>query len=95
MQVLGVQGVVHEQLGNAAPSLPGEVIARAMRRQLFWDRVASACKLAVKPAPTTPVRSRVALVPACCHALQGAHAAHPGTGLGSAAAARLRATKAA
>ena len=66
-----------------------------MLRQLFGDRVASACKLAVEPAPTTAVRSRVAPVLACCQALHGVHAAHPGTGPGSAAAARLRATKAA
>lgn len=61
----------------------------------FGERISTACKLAVGPAPTTPVRSRVVPVPARYHALQGVHAAHPGTGLGPAAAARLRATKAA
>lgn len=71
------------QVGNAVPSLLGEVLGRALLEQAFEIEPAT-------PLPTlmpqrrlpVPPPEPMAPVPAAFMALAGRHAAHPGTGLG-------------
>lgn len=71
------------QIGNAVPSLLGEVLALEIRRQLLDHRVSSR-----SPTLLPPLRRRVPApepvrdVPTKYLKLIGQHDAHPGTGLG-------------
>ncbi|HPS80099.1 MAG TPA: DNA cytosine methyltransferase, partial [Thermoanaerobaculaceae bacterium] len=88
-RVLGNLASVQRQLGNAVPSALGEVLARAIRRQLLGDvevdsrpTLIPARRLPVPgPEPVRPVPERY------LH-LVGEHAPHPGTGQGYAASER-------
>ncbi len=90
VEVIGSYAAVHKQLGNAVPSLLAEVLGREIRRQL----------LAAKPLPgepklmpplrlPVPRPTRPKSVPDSYRTLEGKHSAHPGTGLGFGALARL------
>lgn len=81
--VTGSVADAQRQLGNAVPSLLGEVLARAMSRQLLGvavDRDAPA--LALPLAPPLPAPERISEVPAAYMKLRGDYDAHPGTGKG-------------
>lgn len=87
-----VGGIIdaQRQLGNAVPSLLGEVLARAIARQLLDRPLAPTPRLAIKPASSPPAPpAPVSQVPAKYLALRGHHAAHPGTGRGTRAIARV------
>lgn len=74
---------IQRQIGNAVPSLLGEVLAREMRRQFFGaTRLKSSLKLLPTRAATTPGPEPLAPVPAQYLMLTGTHSAHPGTGRG-------------
>jgi DNA (cytosine-5)-methyltransferase 1 len=91
VELAGSYADVRRQLGNAVPSLLAEVIARAIRSQLL-DRPLknSAPKLAVaRFAGRTPAPERVRAVPKKYRTLRGDHEAHPGTGKGYGATARM------
>lgn len=87
--VVGNRTQVQRQIGNAVPSLLGEVIARAIGRQLMGRRSRTAVKLAVNahdedrpaPEPTAPV-------PASFDHLWRQYPTHPGTGRGPGALTR-------
>lgn len=89
--IVGARGAVQRQLGNAVPSLLAEVVGRAVRRQFFKDRIEeTAPKLlppdrgeAPNPEPVKPVARKFLK-------LVGDHPAHPGTGKGHGAKARLQ-----
>jgi DNA (cytosine-5)-methyltransferase 1 len=85
----GNRGSVQKQIGNAVPSLLGEVLGREIRVQLLG---LSAIKGAPKllPARKTPVPAPEPLgrVPKKYLHLVGEHEAHPGTGKGYAAVTR-------
>ncbi|MBI1946381.1 MAG: DNA cytosine methyltransferase [Deltaproteobacteria bacterium] len=74
---------VQRQIGNAVPSLLGEVLAREIRRQLLGHRLTTS-----KPTLLPPRRARVpagepvARVLTKYKELVGEHEAHPGTGQG-------------
>ncbi len=71
-------------LGNAVPSLGGEIIGRENRRQLLGQPIKRK-ELQLLPPRREPVPPpmRVADVPSAYHALVGDHAEHPGEGLGN------------
>lgn len=81
--ISGGYGAIHKQVGNAVPSLMGEILGREIRTQLLGVRRSSA-EFKLLPPIRTPVPNPepVAVVPAAHRELAGEHAAHPGTGRG-------------
>jgi DNA (cytosine-5)-methyltransferase 1 len=90
LTIAGNYADAQRQLGNAVPSLLGEVLARAIARQLLGARDLSGFpRLLVGTAMVPPPDpEQVAAVPARYLALKGLHAAHPGTGRGYRALSR-------
>jgi len=80
---------VQRLVGNAVPSLLTEVLARAMREQLFGEpRDDSRLKLLPPVRKPIPARERVRQVPAKYESLIGDHPDHPGEGRGAGALKR-------
>lgn len=80
---------IQRQVGNAVPSLLGEVLARAIRAQLFREPVSPIRPtLAVRSESPTPPPEIAEDVPELYRALEGSHSPHPGTGRGFAASQR-------
>lgn len=79
---------MQRMLGNAVPSLMGEVLGREIRRQ-FLDAPLNS-ELTLLPPLRTPVPApeRLTSLPKQYQALIGTHAAHPGTGKGRKAVER-------
>ena len=77
-------------LGNAVPSLIGEVLAREIRRQFFGSPLKTPLKLLPPKRDEVPPPVQVARLPKKYHEHIGQHEAHPGTGKGR-AAVKLRA----
>lgn len=73
---------VHRQIGNAVPSLLGEVVGRAVLQQLFDVRASEECLLKVERRRPIPPPEKVAPVPQKYLHLIGDHPDHPGTGKG-------------
>ena len=73
---------IQRQIGNAVPSLLAEVLARAIKSQLSDQPIKDPPALAVSAAQLTPPPEPLQAVPIKYLALQGKHAAHPGTGKG-------------
>jgi DNA (cytosine-5)-methyltransferase 1 len=87
----GSRSSIQRQLGNAVPSLLGEVIARELVRQFFPDQpLPPAATLAVPLRRPIPAPEPVAAVPEEYLHLIGEHADHPGTGAGRGATSRTR-----
>lgn len=87
--VTGSVADAQRQLGNAVPSLLGEVLARAIARQLLGLEVdQNELALVLRQAPPAPEPERTAKVKLAYLALRGDHDAHPGTGKGYRASAR-------
>lgn len=86
--VQGSLGSVQRQVGNAVPSLLGEVLGRAIREQLFGQKPRGELKRLPKRAPSTPRAERVAAVPEKYLHREGCDTAHPGTGRGRGAEKR-------
>lgn len=80
---------VQRQVGNAVPSLLGEVMGRAIRTQLL-GQTATKSALKLLPPLRTPIPppAKPAAVPLKFRAMEGKHTAHPGTGKGTRASAR-------
>ena len=76
------------QIGNAVPSLLGEVIGRAIRAQLLGSPARGPVKLMPTRSDTIPQAKPPEEVPMKYHLREGKHTAHPGTGQGRAAVAR-------
>lgn len=88
VEVQGSLASVQRQVGNAVPSLLGEVLGREIRKQLFDQDVPSTLKRLPHRAPSTPAAGRVAPVPERYADREGTHSAHPGTGRGRGAEKR-------
>jgi len=84
------RGHVQRMLGNAVPSLAAEMLARAMDQQLLGGEARKEAPALLPPRRLpVPQPERPALVPQKYHSLVGDHAAHPGTGKGNRAKARV------
>ncbi|HET6614086.1 MAG TPA: DNA cytosine methyltransferase [Kofleriaceae bacterium] len=81
--VLGGIAAVHKQLGNAVPSLLGEVLARAIASQLLGCRPPDG-RLRLLPPRRNPVPppEPTTAVPSAYRRYIGSHSPHPGTGRG-------------
>jgi DNA (cytosine-5)-methyltransferase 1 len=83
VNITGGRGAVQRQLGNAVPSLLGEVLARAIRTQLLGTRPPAGPPVLLPPDRSpTPAAEPLKSVPRKFYKLRGEHAAHPGTGKG-------------
>ncbi len=89
--IAGERGAVQKQLGNAVPSLLGEVLARSIRAQfLGMASGRSGPRLLPPRREPVPAPERVASVPKKFIGLEGEHSPHPGTGRGLRASALSR-----
>lgn len=73
---------MQRMLGNAVPSLVGEVLAREIRRQFLDTAISGSLRLLPPKLEAVPTPATVARLPKKYHAYIGTHAAHPGTGKG-------------
>jgi DNA (cytosine-5)-methyltransferase 1 len=90
IEISGNLADAQRQLGNAVPSLLGEVLARAIGVQFFGKRYRQHPKLMVSSAAAPlPEPAATAKVPRKYLVLRGEHTAHPGTGKGLSAVRRL------
>lgn len=82
-EIVGGRTEVQRQLGNAVPSLMGEILGREIRQQCL-DKPSELPTLQLLPPVRTPVPEPEPLadVPLQYLSLIGDHAAHPGTGKG-------------
>lgn len=89
VNIVGGRGSVQKQVGNAVPSLLGEVLAREIRRQLLGHTPpAEGLKLLPPRRGAAPPPEPVGPVPERLLGDIGTQSAHPGTGLGYGALAR-------
>lgn len=93
VEIVGNRTTAQRQIGNAVPSLLTEVIGRKIRADLLGGRD-SAKPLRLLPPDRSPVPPPAPVLPVPQKYLGncGRHAAHPGTGKGFGALARLRAS---
>lgn len=90
VEVVGTIADAQRQLGNAVPCLLAEVLAREIAYQLLGTRRrSSALKLAVTPTGEPPAPVEPLPVPLKFSKMRGVHEAHPGTGKGAGALARI------
>jgi DNA (cytosine-5)-methyltransferase 1 len=83
VDVRGTYRSQHKQIGNAVPSLLGEVLGHAIRAQLLGDVVKQTpLKLMPPERSPCPGPEPIERVPKRLRSLRGDHAAHPGTGKG-------------
>ncbi|MFZ4738274.1 MAG: DNA cytosine methyltransferase [Bradymonadia bacterium] len=81
--VVGSLADAQRQIGNAVPSLLGEVLGREVSRQLLSKRVPSGLPTLLPPArEDVPPPEATTFVPAAYRTMAGFHEAHPGTGRG-------------
>jgi DNA (cytosine-5)-methyltransferase 1 len=93
LTIAGNRTSIQRQLGNAVPSLLAEVLGRSIRAQILGEPAPKdAPHLLPKDRSPAPPPERVAAVPKEYRRLAGKHEAHPGTGKGYAARARLEAS---
>lgn len=79
---------IQRMIGNAVPSLMGEIMGREIACQLLGAEVEGGLSLMPARAERPAVPARVKAVPKEYMKLVGEHQAHPGTGKGNAAARR-------
>lgn len=84
---------MQRMMGNAVPSLIAEVLAREIRRQFFGAALNTPLRLLPPRREHVPAPEPVAALPAKYRPLIGTHEAHPGTGKGKQAVARLQAAE--
>src|SRR5690606_12052955 len=83
VRVLGSRTAVQRQIGNAVPSLLGEVLGREIRTQLLGLRAPrGGLRLLPPDRSPAPPPEPLKKVPGKFHDLQGDHSPHPGTGKG-------------
>jgi DNA (cytosine-5)-methyltransferase 1 len=89
VKITGSRTEIQRQVGNAVPSLLGEVIAGAIKSQLLGLR-ASRDPLRLIPPVRLPIPApeRLRPVPKRFKEMVGEHSAHPGTGKGTRALVR-------
>jgi len=91
VRIVGSRISIQRQVGNAVPSLLGEVLGRAIRVQLLGlAPLKRPLRLLPPDRSPAPRPEPVAAVPRRFHNLRGEHSAHPGTGRGNLAMQRPR-----
>jgi len=88
-EILGGRTEIQRQLGNAVPSLIGEILGREIRKQFFSEEINASLKLL--PSRNTKPYEKELTQPVSeeyIHLL-GEHEDHPGTGKGPQAVARV------
>lgn len=91
--LVGNRASAQRQIGNAVPSLLGEVLGREIRKQLLERRRPNGgLKLLPPVRRPVPARERLRPVPKAFLRQIGNHEAHPGTGKGRGARARSKAS---
>jgi DNA (cytosine-5)-methyltransferase 1 len=88
IEIHGTRIAIQRQLGNAVPSLLGEIIGRAIQAQVFGFRVSGKLKLMPAKRPIAPPPETTSRVPKMYMNLEGYHPAHAGPGAGPAARRR-------
>lgn len=89
-RIKGNHRSAQRQLGNAVPSALAELLGLEIRRQLFGEhQVRTALSLLPHRRGEIPPPEPITAVPAKYHELIGEHEAHPGTGRGPGARARV------
>ncbi|HEY7067628.1 MAG TPA: DNA cytosine methyltransferase [Chloroflexota bacterium] len=83
IKFVGNRPSVQRQIGNAVPSLLGELLAQEICRQYFGAPPVAEAKLAVRLQRPIPPPEQVQSVPEKYLALVGNHPDHPGEGKGS------------
>jgi DNA (cytosine-5)-methyltransferase 1 len=73
---------IQRQIGNAVPSLMGEILAREMAEQIFGQKPRGEPALQIPRCAEIPEPETTRPVPERYLHLVGEHAAHPGTGKG-------------
>jgi DNA (cytosine-5)-methyltransferase 1 len=87
--IQGGRTSVQRQVGNAVPSLLGEILGRAIRSQLLGLPLTNSPLKLLPPRRTdAPEPAFYFDVPKKFLALEGSHTAHPGTGMGTRARER-------
>jgi DNA (cytosine-5)-methyltransferase 1 len=94
LKFAGGRTSVQKQIGNAVPSLLGEVLARAIGAQFFGQKYSTSPKRAVQIQRPIPPPEKVKAVPKKFLDRIGEHADHPGTGKGNASKKRQQAAEA-
>lgn len=93
VEITGNRMAAQRQIGNAVPSLLAEIIGRRVRTELLGRRdLRSALKLLPPDRSPSPPPEPLQAVPQKFLRFAGTQTAHPGTGKGYGAVARLRAT---
>jgi DNA (cytosine-5)-methyltransferase 1 len=82
VELAGTRMSAARQVGNAVPSLLGEVVARSMLEHLSGVRVSAPLRLMPRRRVPVPDEETPQSVPQKYLDLMGTHAAHPGTGMG-------------
>lgn len=91
VEIFGGRTSQQKQLGNAVPSLLGEVLARSIGEQFFGMQFSSGLELLPKVRTPIPDPEPVSKIPKEFKNLIGDHDDHPGTGKGKGALARKKA----
>lgn len=93
VRIAGNRTAAQRQIGNAVPALLAEILGRKIRTDLFGLRETEAPFRLLPPdrSPSPPAAS-IRPIPAEFLKLAGKQSAHPGTGKGHGALARLRVT---
>lgn len=88
-KVVGSRPEVQRQLGNAVPSLIGEILGREIRQQFFGEEVTTHLKLSLNRNLSSYTEEPVVAVGKEFMHLLGQHKDHPGTGKGPRSARRV------
>jgi DNA (cytosine-5)-methyltransferase 1 len=81
-EIVGSRTEIQRQLGNAVPSLIGEILGREIRRQLLGEIIREPLKLLQKMNSTPYKQCSIHPVAKKYLHLEGLHDDHPGTGKG-------------
>ena len=88
-EIIGGITEVQRQLGNAVPSLIGEILGREIRKQFFGLQISHPPRLLRDVNPNLFRKQRTQPVAAQYLHLIGEHLEHPGTGMGPKAETRI------
>ncbi len=92
-RIMGARRSARRQVGNAVPSVIGELLGLEIRRQFLGERVRRTLRLLPSRRHRPPAAEAVSRVPKKYLKLRGRHRDHPGPGRGPGARLRQRKLK--